>query len=117
VVAGFSRGMRQRVALERALLHDPRLVLLDEPFTGLDQASTRALVERLRERQQAGCLVVLATHDLDVADGLIDRAIYLRNGRMIGAEGGGGTPADGGGKPSGLPGSLSDRYRRIMSAD
>jgi heme ABC exporter ATP-binding subunit CcmA len=115
-VAGFSRGMRQRVALERALLHDPRLVLLDEPFTGLDQASTRALVDRLRERQRAGCLVVLATHDLDVADGLIDRAVYLRNGRMIGADGGG-TPANGGGKPSGVAGNLSDRYRQIMSTD
>ena len=63
--------MRQRVALERALLHEPRLILLDEPFTGLDQASTAALVARLRERQQAGCLIVLATHDLDVADGLL----------------------------------------------
>lgn len=83
LVSGFSRGMRQRVALERALLHDPKLILLDEPFTGLDQASTTALVERLRERQRAGCIIVLATHDLDVADGLLSRAIYLKNGRVV----------------------------------
>ena len=62
-VSGFSRGMRQRVALERALLHEPRLILLDEPFTGLDQASTERLVDRLRRCQQAGCLLVVATHD------------------------------------------------------
>ena len=86
LVLGFSRGMRQRVALERALLHDPRLVLLDEPFTGLDQASTAALVARLRERQQAGCILVIATHDLDVADGLLRRAIYLKNGRIVGSD-------------------------------
>ena len=86
LVSGFSRGMRQRVALERALLHDPRLILLDEPFTGLDQASTAALVERLRDRQRAGCVIVVATHDLDVADGVLTRAIYLKNGRMIGSD-------------------------------
>lgn len=86
LVSGFSRGMRQRVALERALLHEPRLVLLDEPFTGLDQASTAALVARLRERQQAGCILVMATHDLDVADGLLSRAIYLKNGRLVGTD-------------------------------
>ena len=86
LVLGFSRGMRQRVALERALLHDPRLVLLDEPFTGLDQASTAALVARLRERQQAGCILVIATHDLDVADGLLSSAIYLKNGRIVGSD-------------------------------
>ena len=85
-VSGFSRGMRQRLALERALLHDPRLILLDEPFTGLDQASSAALVARLRDRQRAGCLIVLATHDLDVADGLLSRAIYLKNGRMVGSD-------------------------------
>jgi len=80
-VSGFSRGMRQRVALERALLHGPRLILLDEPFTGLDQASAAALVSRLRNRQQAGCLTVLATHDLDIADALLTKAIFLINGK------------------------------------
>ncbi len=85
--------MRQRVALERALLHEPRLILLDEPFTGLDQASTAALVARLQDRQRAGCLIVLATHDLDVADGLLSRAIYLKDGRMVGSDTGSERPA------------------------
>jgi heme exporter protein A len=83
VVAGFSRGMRQRVALERALIHDPRLVLLDEPFTGLDQASASALVDRLRGLRESGTAIVLATHDLDVAEGLLDEAIFLREGRTV----------------------------------
>ena len=91
LVSGFSRGMRQRVALERALLHDPRLILLDEPFTGLDQASTAALVARLRERQHAGCLIVLATHDLDVVDGLLTRAVFLVGGKPTADPGHGGT--------------------------
>lgn len=82
-VAGFSRGMRQRVALERALIHNPRLVLLDEPFTGLDDASTAALVSRLRGLRESGAAIVLATHDLDVAEGLLDEAIFLREGRMV----------------------------------
>lgn len=99
-VSSFSRGMRQRVALERALLHGPLLILLDEPFTGLDQTSTAALVARLRERQQAGCLIVLATHDLDVAEGLLTRAIYLKEGRMVGTD----TDSRG----------LLDRYRKAI---
>ncbi len=90
-VSGFSRGMRQRVALERALLHDPRLILLDEPFTGLDQASAAALVSRLRDRQQAGCLIVLATHDLDIADRLLTRAVFLIDGKPV-ADAGGNRP-------------------------
>jgi len=99
-VSSYSRGMRQRVALERALLHGPRLILLDEPFTGLDQASTAALVARLQERQQAGCLIILATHDLDVAEGLLSRAIYLKDGRMVGSD----VESRG----------LADRYRRAI---
>lgn len=90
-VAGFSRGMRQRVALERALLHDPRLILLDEPFTGLDQASVTALVSRLRNRQEAGCLIVLATHDLDIADALLTKPVFLIDGKPV-ADSGSGRP-------------------------
>jgi ABC-type multidrug transport system ATPase subunit len=75
--------MRQRVALERALIHRPRLVLLDEPFTGLDDSSTIVLVNRLRGLRQEGAIVVLATHDLELADGLLDAAVFLRDGRMV----------------------------------
>jgi heme exporter protein A len=99
-VSSYSRGMRQRVALERALLHGPKLILLDEPFTGLDQSSTAALVARLKERQQAGCLIVLATHDLDVVEGLLSRAVYLKDGRIVGTD----TDSRG----------LVDRYRRAI---
>lgn len=83
LVAGFSRGMRQRVALERALIHGPRLVLLDEPFTGLDEASTSALITRLRSLRESGAAIVLATHDLDLAEGLLDEVVFLREGRMV----------------------------------
>jgi heme exporter protein A len=83
LVSGFSRGMRQRVALERALLHHPRLILLDEPFTGLDQASTSALASRLRDQQRAGCLIVLATHDLEIADTLLTKALFLIDGKPV----------------------------------
>jgi heme exporter protein A len=82
-VASFSRGMRQRVALERALIHEPRLALLDEPFTGLDDASTEALLSRLRALRDSGAIVILATHDLDLADGLLDQALFLRDGRIL----------------------------------
>jgi len=86
VVSGFSRGMRQRLALERALLHSPRLLLLDEPFTGLDDASTVALIDRLRELRSAGCIMLVATHDLDVGEAVLDRAVILHDGRLIASE-------------------------------
>ncbi len=82
-VSSFSRGMRQRVALERALIHRPRLLLLDEPFTGLDEASVGALIKRLRELRAERAIVVLATHDLDVAEGLFDQVVFIRDGRMV----------------------------------
>lgn len=90
-VSGFSRGMRQRLALERALIASPRLLLLDEPFTGLDDRSVERLVARLAELRAAGTIVVMATHDLDVADGLIDEAVCLRAGRLVTIPAGAGT--------------------------
>ena len=83
---GFSRGMRQRLALERALLHGPRLLLLDEPFTGLDDASTVDLIARLKELRSRGCITLLATHDLDTAEAVLDRAVILRDGRLVASE-------------------------------
>jgi heme exporter protein A len=80
-VSSFSRGMRQRLALERAILHGPRLVLLDEPFTGLDDASSAAVTARLNALRAAGAIVVMATHDFDSADRVVSRAWYLRDGR------------------------------------
>ena len=85
-VAGFSRGMRQRLALERALLHHPRLVLMDEPFTGLDDAATAVVRARVQALGAGGAIVVLATHDLDLADGLVTRVAVVRNGRLIADE-------------------------------
>ena len=82
-VASFSRGMRQRLALERALLHRPRLVLLDEPFTGLDDRAVRIVAARLQKIAAEGAIVVMATHDLDVADGLITRMAVVRAGRLL----------------------------------
>ena len=82
-VSSLSRGMRQRVALERALIQSPRLVLLDEPFTGLDDRSTAALTSRLGDLRAGGAIVIVATHDLDIADGLLDEAVFLRDGRML----------------------------------
>jgi heme exporter protein A len=101
-VANFSRGMRQRVALERALIHDPRLALLDEPFTGLDDASSGALLARLRRLREDGAIVVLATHDLDLAEGLLDRALFLRDGRIVEA--------------LSTPGGLRSTYRSVIGS-
>ena len=82
-VAGFSRGMRQRLALERALIHDPRLLLLDEPFTGLDEAAREALRARLRAARDQGAIVLLTTHDTAAIDRLTDSAIWLAGGRLV----------------------------------
>jgi heme exporter protein A len=82
IVGSFSRGMRQRLGLERALIHEPRLVLLDEPFTGLDEASRGALRARLETVRAAGAIVILTTHDTAAIAGLPDASVSLVEGRL-----------------------------------
>jgi heme exporter protein A len=102
-VAGFSRGMRQRLAIERALLHEPRLALLDEPFTGLDDTASSALKTRLAAVRAAGAIVLLTTHDLEAIEGVIDRALVLINGRVEAIE------------PAAAGAGLRERYRRVSA--
>jgi ABC-2 type transport system ATP-binding protein len=83
---GLSRGMRQKVALAGALLHEPRLIILDEPFTGLDAGSARLVKGVLRERVAAGCSVIMTTHILDTAERMADRIGVMVAGRLL-AEG------------------------------
>ena len=72
-------------------MHAPRLALLDEPFTGLDDASAVLLVDRLRRLRESGAIVVMATHDFDLAEGLVDEAVCLAEGRIVAMARDGGT--------------------------
>jgi ABC-2 type transport system ATP-binding protein len=83
---GFSKGMKQKVALAGALVHDPKLIILDEPLTGLDAGSARQVKNVLRERVAAGGTVIMTTHILEVAERMADRIGVIAGGRLI-AEG------------------------------
>jgi ABC-2 type transport system ATP-binding protein len=83
---GFSRGMRQKVALAGALVHDPKLIILDEPLTGLDAGSARLVKNVLAERVHAGHTVIMTTHILEIAERMADRIGVIAHGRLI-AEG------------------------------
>jgi ABC-2 type transport system ATP-binding protein len=83
---GFSKGMRQKVALAGALVHDPKLIILDEPLTGLDAVSARHVKGLLQGRVRAGCTVIMTTHILEVAERMADRIGVIASGRLI-AEG------------------------------
>ena len=83
-VSTFSRGMRQRLAIARAVLHDPKVLLLDEPFTGLDRAATRDLIEFLQRIVADGKRTVLAvTHEFDAGIVLASRVAILDHGKLV----------------------------------
>jgi heme exporter protein A len=82
VVQTYSRGMQQRLAIARAILHDPAVLLLDEPYTGLDQDAAGLLDELLREVAVAGRTVIMTTHDLQRGHALADRIAILSRGKI-----------------------------------
>ena len=88
-VGGYSRGMKQKLAIARALLHDPQVIFLDEPANGLDPESARTVREFITELRQAGRTILLCTHNLDEAERLCDRVAIVK-GRLIDI----GTPAE-----------------------
>jgi len=81
-VRQFSRGMRQRLALARTFLHNPRVLLLDEPFTSLDDRAIGMLSELLREAQSRGSTIVLSTHQLREAMVIASHVALMENGRL-----------------------------------
>jgi ABC-2 type transport system ATP-binding protein len=83
---GFSRGMKQKTALAGALIHDPKLLMLDEPLTGLDAGVARQVKDLLQQRVRAGGSVILTTHILDVAERLANRIGIIQGGKLL-AEG------------------------------
>ena len=117
----FSKGMRQKVALAGALVHEPRVIILDEPLTSLDAGSARQVKSVLRERARAGGTVVMTTHILEVAERMADRIGVIAHGRLV-AEG---TleelrrqAADNGHDASGIGGgaSLEDTFLALVAA-
>jgi ABC-2 type transport system ATP-binding protein len=80
---GFSKGMRQKVALAGALVHDPRLIILDEPLTGLDASSARLVKDVLLERVRNGATVIMTTHILEVAERMAERIGVIAHGRLV----------------------------------
>ena len=90
-VSEYSKGMKQKLALARALIHEPKVLFLDEPTAGLDPVITRQVHDLIREQSRSGDRTVfLCTHNLDEAQRLCDRVALLQNGRMIAL----GSPAD-----------------------
>lgn len=110
---GLSKGMRQKVALAGALIHDPRLIILDEPLTGLDAASARQVKAVLKDRVAQGATVIMTTHILDVAERMAERIGVIADGRLI-AEG---TLAELSGKAGQEGGTLEEIFLALVAAE
>ena len=82
LVSEYSKGMKTRLGVARALLNDPQLIFLDEPTVGLDPGSGRRIRNLIREMKEAGRTVFLTTHDMTVADDLCDRVAFIANGEI-----------------------------------
>lgn len=82
-ITAYSHGMKQKLALISALLHDPKLMIMDEPFVGLDPIASHTLKTIMREKCSAGGAIFFSTHVLEVAEKLCDKVAIIRNGRLV----------------------------------
>src|SRR4030043_866317 len=83
LIEAYSHGMRQRLVIASALLHDPRLIIVDEPMVGLDPGGIRMVKDLLRELARQGTTVFMSTHTLSIAEDLCDRIGVIHRGRLI----------------------------------
>jgi len=83
VVQGFSRGMQQRLSIGRAIIHDPAIMFLDEPFTGLDQQGSEDFMKLISQFREGGKTVIMASHHLHLGIELCDRAAILKSGKIV----------------------------------
>ena len=112
----FSGGMKRRLNLAAALLHEPRLVLLDEPTAGVDPQSRNAILERILALRQAGLTVVYTTHYMEEAERLCDRVAIVDQGRVLALDTVAGLLRAHGGPPA-LLATVRGEARRIPTAD
>ena len=82
-ISAFSHGMKQKLALIAALCHDPKLILMDEPFVGLDPKAAHLLKETMHEHCERGGAIFFSTHVLEVAEKLCDKVAIIRQGRLV----------------------------------
>ena len=82
-ISAYSHGMKQKLAIISAWLHDPKLILMDEPFVGLDPKASHLLKEMMREHCDAGGAIFFSTHVLEVAEKLCDKVAIIKQGRLI----------------------------------
>ena len=83
MISGYSQGMKQKTALISAFLHKPKLLLLDEPLSGLDPRSARIVKDLLRELRSQGVTTIMATHILEIAQAMCDRIAIMYEGRLL----------------------------------
>ena len=82
-IGGYSHGMKQKISLIAALIHDPKVLILDEPFVGLDPISTHYLKEEMKSMVKSGATIIFSTHILDVAEKLCNKIAILKNGSLV----------------------------------
>ncbi len=82
-IAAYSHGMKQKLAIISALIHDPKLILMDEPFVGLDPQSAHVLKEQMRDICNRGGAIFFSTHVLEVAEKLCDKVAIIKSGKLI----------------------------------